>query len=201
MVGLRFADMRLRPTEFLDFTSLTVEEFQILIPPFEAAFQAHMAVWCLDGTARTARRFSVYQTCPLATPEDRLFFLLTYLKTYTLQVVQRTPVRDVFGMGQSKANQWIHVLLPALLAALRDLGAAPTRSLTALARRLGVPEAAAVVAVSPEKPQPVSPPLSVPVARPLFPLLPMTGRNGASSAPKTLLNRRNVTVARKRITR
>jgi hypothetical protein len=32
MVGLRFADMRLRPTEFLDFTSLTVEEFQILIP-------------------------------------------------------------------------------------------------------------------------------------------------------------------------
>src|SRR5208283_165406 len=81
MVGLRFADMRLRPTEFLDFTSLTVEEFQMLIPPFEAAFQAHMAVWCLDGTARTARRFSVYQTCPLATPEDRLFFLLTYLKT------------------------------------------------------------------------------------------------------------------------
>src|SRR5664279_5467545 len=52
MVGLRFADMRLRPTEFLDFTSLTVEEFQMLIPPFEAAFQAHMAVWCLDGTAR-----------------------------------------------------------------------------------------------------------------------------------------------------
>ena len=44
MVGLRFADMRLRPTEFLDFTSLTVEEFQMLIPPFEAAFQAHVAV-------------------------------------------------------------------------------------------------------------------------------------------------------------
>jgi hypothetical protein len=58
--------MRFRPTEFLDFTSLTVEEFQILIPRFEAAFQAHMAMWCLDGTPRTARRFSVYQTCPLA---------------------------------------------------------------------------------------------------------------------------------------
>ena len=94
-----------------------------------------MAMWCLDGTPRTARRFSVYHTCPLATPEDRLFFLLTYLKTYTLQVVQGR----LFGMGQSKANQWIHVLLPALLAALRDLGDAPTRCLTALARRLGVP--------------------------------------------------------------
>lgn len=197
MAGVRFADMRFRPAEFLDFTSLTLEEFQILIPSFEAAFQAHMAVWCLDGTPRTARRFSVYQTCPLATPEDRLFFLLTYLKTYTLQVVQGR----LFGMGQSKANQWIHVLLPALLVALRDLGDAPTRCLTALAQRLGAPDAATVVvAMSPEASPPV-PPSAVPVTGPLSPLLAMTGRNGASSAPKTLLNRRSVTVARKRITR
>jgi len=193
MAGARFADMRFRPVEFLDFTSLTVEEFEILIPPFEAAFQAHMAVWCLDGTPRTNRRFSVYRTCPLATPQDRLFFLLTYLKTYTLQVVQGR----LFGMGQSKANQWIHVLLPALLAALRELGDAPTRCLTALARRLGVPEPVAVGAASPEEPPPMAPP----VAAPRSPLLPMTGRNGASSAPRTLLNRPNVTVARKRITR
>jgi hypothetical protein len=198
MVGLRFADMWVRPTEFLDFTSLTVEEFQILIPPFEAAFQAHMALWCLDGTPRTVRRFSVYRTCPLSTPEDRLFFLLTYLKTYTLQVVQGR----LFGMGQSKANQWIHVLLPALLAALRDLGDAPTRCLTALARRLAVADAATVVgAMSAEEPPAAASPSAAPVAGSLSPLLPMTGRNGALSAPKTLLNRRTVTVARKRITR
>jgi hypothetical protein len=190
--------MWVRPTEFLDFTSLTVEEFQILIPPFEAAFQAHMRLWCLDGTPRTNRRFSVYRTCPLATPEDRLFFLLTYLKTYTLQVVQGR----LFGMGQSKANQWIHVLLPALLAALRDLGDAPTRCLTALARRLAVADAATVVgAVSAEEPPAAASPSAAPVAASLSPLLPMTGRNGALSAPKTLLNRRTVTVARKRITR
>src|SRR3954451_14007216 len=198
MVGLRFADMWVRPTEFLDFTSLTVDEFQILIPPFEAAFQAHMRLWCLDGTPRTNRRFSVYRTCPLATPEDRLFFLLTYLKTYTLQVVQGR----LFGMGQSKANQWIHVLLlrPALLAARRHLGQAPPRCLTALARRLDVPDpATAVGAALAKEPSSVAPPSAVPVAGPLSPLLPMTGRNGASSAPKTLLNRPNVTVARKRI--
>ena len=29
MTALRFADMRLRPTEFLDFTSLTLDKFQI----------------------------------------------------------------------------------------------------------------------------------------------------------------------------
>jgi hypothetical protein len=95
----------------------------------------------------------VYKNCPLPTPEDRLFFLLTYLKTYSLQVVQGR----LLGMGQSKANQWIHVLLPALLAALRTLGDAPARSLTALAQRLGVSEAdaATVVGSREEEPAPI----------------------------------------------
>jgi hypothetical protein len=187
MAGVRFADLQSRPTEFLDFTSVTLDEFQQLVPPFEAAFQAHMAAWRLDGRPWTARRFTVYQNCPLPTPEDRLFFLLTYLKTYALQVVQGR----LFGMGQSKANQWIHVLLPALLAALRTLGDAPARSLTALAQRLGVSETDAATLVAPLGEEP-GPGVAVPAATPASPLLPMTGRNGASSAPKILLNRPNV---------
>ena len=196
MASVRFIDVQARPTEFLDLTSLTLDEFQQLVPPFEAAFQAHMAAWRLDGKPRTARQFAVYKNCPLPTPEDRLFFLLTYLKTYALQVVQGR----LFGMGQSKANQWIHVLLPALLAALRTLGDAPARSLTALAQRLGVSEAAAasVVGSLEEEPAPVA---TAPVATPASPLLPMTGRNGASSAPKTLLNRPHIRAARKKTTR
>src|SRR5712664_604373 len=196
MAALRFPDLQSRPTEFLDFTSLTLEEFQALVPPLETAFHAHMAAWCLDGKPRTARRFSVYQNCPLPTPEDRLFFLLTYLKTSTLQVVQGR----LFGMRQSKAHQWIHVLLPVLLAALRTLGDAPTRSLAALVQRLGVAEAdAATVVVPPEEaPAPV---VAVPAAAPASPLLPMTGRNGASSAPKTLLNRPTVRAGRKKTIR
>src|SRR5713101_8249259 len=161
MAGLRCIDVQSRPTEFLDLTSLTLEEFQILIPPFEAAFQAHMAAWRLDGKPRTARQFAVYQNCPLPTSEDRLFFLLTSLKTYTLQVVQGR----LFGMRQSKANQWIHVLLPALLAALRTLGDAPARSLTALAQRLGVSEADAATVVVPLE-EALAPVVAVPAAAP-----------------------------------
>ena len=131
MAHVQFTDVQDRPMEFLDLTSLTLDEFQLLLPPFETAFQAHMAAWRLDGKPRTARQFAVYKNCPLPTPEDRLFFLLTYLKTYALQVVQG----HLFGMRQSKANQWIHVLLPTLLAALRTLGDAPARSLAALAQR------------------------------------------------------------------
>jgi Helix-turn-helix of DDE superfamily endonuclease len=196
MAGVRFADLRSRPTEFLDLTSLTLDEFQQLVPPFEAAFHASMAAWRMDGKPRTARRFTVYKNCPLSTPEDRLLFILVYLKTYTLQVVQGR----LFGMVQGKANQWIHVLLPALLAALRTLGDAPARSLTALAQRLGVAEAdaATVVDALEEDPVLVAP---VPAAAPASPLLPMTGRNGASSVPKTLLHRRTVRAARKKTTR
>ena len=95
-------------------------------------------------------------------------------------------------MRQSKANQWIHVLLPALLAALRTLGEAPARSLTALAQRLGVSEAEAASVVSSLEEEPA------PVATPDSPLLPMTGRNDALSAPKTLLNRPRVIAARKK---
>jgi len=191
MAHVQFADLQSRPTEFLDLTSLTLDEFQQVVPPFEAAFQAHMAAWRLDGKPRTARRFSVYQNCPLPTPEDRLLFILAYVKTYSLQVVQGR----LFGMGQSKANQWIHVLLPVLLAALRSLGDAPARSLTALAQRLGVAEADAATMVTPLEEEPTSSPV------PASPLVPMTGRNGASSAPKTLLNRKKVIVARKETTR
>src|SRR2546422_11267398 len=145
MAHVQFTEVQDRPTEFLDLTSLTLDEFRQLVPPFEAAFQAHMAAWRLDGKPQTARQFAVYKNCPLPTPEDRLFFLLTYLKTYTLQVVQGR----LFGMRQSKANQWIHVLLPALLVALRALGDASARSLTALALRLGVSEADAATVVTP----------------------------------------------------
>jgi hypothetical protein len=196
MASIQFTDLQSRPTEFLDFTSLTLDEFQQLIPPFEAAFQAHMAVWRLDGKPRTARQFSVYKNCPMPTPEDRLLFILAYVKTYALQVVQGR----LFGMGQSKANQWIHVLLPALLSALRTLGDAPARSLTALAQRLGVSEADAAMVVVPLAEEPMTA-VTVPAATSASPLLPMTAPNDASSAPKTLLNRPHVIAARKRITR
>ena len=50
MPHLRFTDVQTRPTEFLDFTSLTLAEFQQLVPPFEAAFHAHMRAWRFDGS-------------------------------------------------------------------------------------------------------------------------------------------------------
>jgi Helix-turn-helix of DDE superfamily endonuclease len=194
MGTLRFADLQARPTEVLDLTSLTVDEFRQLVPPFEAAFQAQMADWRLDGKPRTARRYATYQNCPLPTPEDRLLFILVYLKTYPLQVVQGR----LFGMGQSKAHQWIHALLVVLRATLRMLGDAPTRSVTELAQRLGVAEAEAAAMVEPT--EGASPPSDLPTAAvpvPASPLLATMAPNGASSAPRIRLSRRALIAARK----
>jgi hypothetical protein len=199
MAGLRFTDLQTRPTEVLDLTSLTVEEFQQLAPPFDTAFQAHMAQWRFDGHPRTARRYTTYQNCPLPTPEDRLLFILVYLKTYALQVVQGR----LFGMDQSKANQWIHLLLGVLRATLRTLGDAPSRSIQELATRLAVAEAeaAAVVVPPPQAPTTAPLPAPAPAPAPASPLLATTGLNDALSAPKIRLNRRAVIVARKSATR
>jgi len=195
MAGLRFTELQSRPLAFLDCTSVTLDEFQQLVPPFEAAFHARMAVWRMDGKPRTARRFPVYKNCPLPTPEDRLLFILTYLKTYALQVVQGR----LFGMVQGKANQWIHVLLPVLLAALRALRDAPARSLSALAQRLGVSAADAATVVTPLEEEPAHGGAD-PAAEAASPLLPMTGQNGGSSVPKTQLNSKRVIAGRKEIT-
>jgi hypothetical protein len=193
MGTLRFADLKTRPTEVLDLTSLTVKECLELVLPFEAAFQTHMAAWRLDGRPRTARRYTTYTNCPLPTPEDRLLFILVYLKTYPLQVVQGR----LFGIGQSKAHQWIHVLLVVLRATLRGLGDAPTRSVQELAQRLGVAEAKAAALVMPTAgpSTPTDPPAATPA--PASPLLATTGPSGASSAPRIRLSKRAVIAARK----
>jgi Helix-turn-helix of DDE superfamily endonuclease len=195
MGTLRFADLQTRPTEVLDLTSLTVDEFRQLVPPFETAFHAHMVAWRLDGRARTARRYTTFANCPLPTPEDRLLFILVYLKTSPLQVVQGR----LFGMGQSKAHQWIHVLLVVLQATLRALGDAPTRSLTALAKRLGATEADASARVEPVQgpPSATNPPAVAPAA----PLLGMTAPNGASGVPRIRRSRCAVIAARTSATR
>ena len=169
------------------------------MPPFETAFQVHMSAWRLDGQPRTARRYTTYKNCPLPTPEDRLLCILVYLKTYALQVVQGRR----FGMGQSKAHQWIHVLLVVLQATRRALGDAPTRSLTELAKRLGVTEAdvSALVRSAHEPPSASDPPAAAPAQPPASPLLRMMGPNDVSGVPRIRLSRRAVIAARKSATR
>jgi hypothetical protein len=178
MSKIRYAEMKARASEFVSLTSLTVNEFELLVPHFEQAFQAHMSKWCLDGRLRTKRRYTTYENCPLATAEDRLLFVLSYVKGNPVQSVHGT----MFGMVQCKTNTWLHVLLPVLRTTLCNLQLTPCRSVGELAERLGlarlfeggiVPDGEAEI--------------------PLFAMMPP---NSASSAPKMRQNRRRAIAAR-----
>lgn len=126
MAGLRFSDLQARPTELLDLSSLAVEEFHCLVPAFETAFHTRMAMWRLDGKPRTARRFTVYTPCPLPTPEDRLLFILVYLKTYALQPpapsagVAAAPLLPTTGPNGGSSAPKIRLSRRAVIAARKS---------------------------------------------------------------------------------
>ena len=182
---LRYRDIPTHTTEVLDLTSLTVDEFATLVPPFEAAFLDYMTVWTLHGRRRQSRRSTTYTTCPLPTPEDRLFFMLVYLKQHTMHVLHGR----LFGRRQSKATPWMHVLLPVLRNTLRTLGDAPCRSVEALRQHLG--------GEWPPVPWASAPAETVPTATPaVAPLFVMTAPSDPSRAPQTRLHSKRVRAAR-----
>src|SRR6185436_11348623 len=133
---LRYTTEKDKAYRILDLTSLSVGEFEQLVEPFEQAFVRHMQEWTMEGKPRTARAYTPYANSPLPTKEDRLLFLLSYLKVASLQVAHGA----LFGMTQPNANKWLHLLLLVLHQTLRDLGDAPARHLLALRERLAALE-------------------------------------------------------------
>lgn len=116
---------------FLAMTGLTLAEFRELLPAFAAAYErAHPIDRTADGRARP-RWPGAGRPSALARAEDKLLFVLVYLKTYPLQVV----LGQLFGISTSQANYWLHHLLPVPRAALDELGVAPERDGARLARR------------------------------------------------------------------
>ncbi len=118
---------------FLAMTGLTLTEFRDLLPAFEAAYErAYPPDRTADGQARK-RWPGAGRHSALSQAEDKLLFVLVYLKTYPLQVV----LGQLFGISTSQANYWLQHLLPVLRSALDDLGVAPERDGARLARSPG----------------------------------------------------------------
>jgi hypothetical protein len=105
-------------------TGLTEQEFQGLLPPFEHAFVTYMQDYTIDGQPRTSRRYSTYDTCPLPAMADKLLFILTYVKQNPIQEMQG----QLFGMSQSNANKWIHLLHTVLNQTLAQQELLPVRT-------------------------------------------------------------------------
>jgi hypothetical protein len=113
-------------------TGLTADEFHALVPIFHAACEAYMERRTIDGYVRRYRRSVSYATSPLPTTEDKLLFILTYLKQNPTQVMHG----HIFQMSQSNVSKWVHLLHGALNYALLRQNLLPARNADELARRL-----------------------------------------------------------------
>jgi hypothetical protein len=116
-------DLIQNPCRFLALTGYTVDEFRALLSFFRVRFQAYVARFTLEGKPRQKRTYSTYKNSTFPTMEDTLLFILNYMKTYPIQQTQA----QLFGIQQSQANQWIHLLLPLVKQALADCGELPAR--------------------------------------------------------------------------
>jgi len=118
-----YSELSKQPRRFLALTGHTIEEFQDMLPYFRVEFERYVQMHTLDNKRRTKRKYSTYKNSPLPTIEDKLLFILTYLKQASTQELHGT----LFEMSQPKANKWIHLLHPILNRALDAAGELPVR--------------------------------------------------------------------------
>ncbi len=120
---IRYEQLKKQPKRFLALTGLTLREFKEVLPVFGQAYEAGWPTNRTQTGPQRQRGPGGGRTSALPSVEDKLLFLLVYLKTYPLQVVQG----ELFGLSQSRTNYWLHRLLPVLQAALDELGVMPER--------------------------------------------------------------------------
>jgi hypothetical protein len=100
-----------------------VKEFKALLPFFIQAYsERYEGKKTLSGKKRK-RLIGGGRGSGLKPAEQKLLFILVYLKTYPLQVV----MGELFELTQAGANQWIHRLLPVIQEALDKMGVKPER--------------------------------------------------------------------------
>ena len=99
---MNYQYLRDKPTRFESLTGWTLEEFSSLLPYFTKHFLEYYATKTLDGKPRIKRRYSTYKSSCLPSFEDKLLFILVYLRKATTQDVQG----ELFGMSQPIANKW-----------------------------------------------------------------------------------------------
>src|SRR2546430_176985 len=120
---ITYEALRFDRRQFLALTGLTLSEFQRLLTAFPQAYQQ---LYPATQTAKgQPRQRAVGGGCKgrLEQPEDKLLFLLVYLKTYPLQAV----MGELFDLSTSQVNYWLHRLFPVLRSALDALGVLPQR--------------------------------------------------------------------------
>jgi len=111
------------PKLFLTMTGLTNAEFHQLLPHFQYAWDQYVIQHYVDRDNRQRRYGAGRPEATLVHIEDKLLFILYYVKVYPLQEI----LAFEFGMMQSTAHAWMHILSEVLKKALDHGGYVPER--------------------------------------------------------------------------
>ncbi|CAK0742838.1 conserved hypothetical protein [Gammaproteobacteria bacterium] len=106
---------------FLSMTSLRVIEFDVLCKHFEITLNDRLRK---DGEDNNAGGEKGGRPSRLNLVQDKLFFILFYLKAYPLQEI----FGFLFGLSQPQANYWIHLLSDVLKDTLEAMDFMPERT-------------------------------------------------------------------------
>lgn len=114
---LSYAALKAKPRTLQALTSLSVSQFEALLPSFGAALESSVDTEFItdkEGPRPRKRRIGGGRRSRLAGVHEKLLFILMYFKLYPLQEVQGV----FWGLSQAQANAWIHRLTPVLQRAL-----------------------------------------------------------------------------------
>ncbi len=106
---MNFEQISKNAAQFKALTSLSLEEFEALLPDFDKVWLAHINQFTFDGLPRV-RPYKPSEKEPLPSSREKLFFILIYLKTNVLQEYHAAA----FGLPQATTNHLIHLLEPLL---------------------------------------------------------------------------------------
>lgn len=126
-----YDNLRKNEKQFQAVTGVSFAVFENLCAFFDEDLKAYYEDFTMDGTPRK-RKMSVRKDGVLCKAEDKLCFILSYLKNNTLQETHASN----WGMKQPQCNLWIHFLLQRLLVTLERLQLVPAEDSESLMKLL-----------------------------------------------------------------
>ena len=129
---MNYTDIVTKPKQFLSLTSLEAVEFDLLLKSFEPRWTKYYRIYTLEGCRRKHPAIKEHGNAVLKGTAQKLFFLLVYLKTNSLQEHHAAS----FGLSQSKVSRIARVLLVILEQSLKDMKLLPWRDGETLHKQL-----------------------------------------------------------------
>ncbi|MEM1137944.1 MAG: transposase family protein [Bacteroidota bacterium] len=112
--------------------SLSKGEFELLLKEFQPIVEKYFRYHTLQGEPRVLPAKSEAKNSSLMGSDEKLFFILYFLKNNPLQ----ESIGAFFEMSQGKVSQWVKLLLPLLTESLSKLRFVPTQRSEELYRLL-----------------------------------------------------------------